>query len=342
MNIHSLETLNLDLPGFPNPGGPPIIVVEELRRSYGKVEAVRGVTFSIPEGCIWGLLGRNGAGKTSIIEMIEGIRRPDSGSITVRGLDPFRDARRVRQVIGAQLQSIAIPDRIRVAEALRLFAAFYEHSVPSQELLELVGLTEQRDTYFEHLSGGQKQRVALALALVGNPRVLFLDEPTTGLDAETRRNFHDLILKFRDQGRTIVLTTHYIEEAEKLCDQIGIVDRGKLFITGSPRDLIQQLGEGERLEIVLRKPATMDELAKWVGPGVSITERANKYILRGPNGSRMLANVAVHADRQGNEITEARIIHVTLEDVYLQVIGELKNEGDSSISSIELPSVVSL
>jgi ABC-2 type transport system ATP-binding protein len=342
MNIHSLETLSLDLPGFSNPGGPPIIVVEGLRRSYGKIEAVRGATFSIPEGCIWGLLGRNGAGKTSIIEMIEGIRRPDSGKIIVQGLDPFRDARRIRQLIGAQLQSIAIPDRIRVAEALRLFAAFYEHSVPSQELLELVGLTEQRDTYFEHLSGGQKQRVALALALVGNPRVLFLDEPTTGLDAETRRNFHELILKFRDQGRTIVLTTHYIEEAEKLCDQIGIVDRGKLFITGSPRDLIQQLGEGERLEIVLRKPVTIEEMAKWVGPGVSITDRGNKYVLRGPSGSSMLANVAVQADRHGNEITEARIIHVTLEDVYLQVIGELTNESDSGISSIELPSVISL
>jgi len=341
MNIHPVEELSHARSGSRTPG-PPAIVVESLYRSYGKVQAVRGVTFSIPEGCIWGLLGRNGAGKTSIIEMIEGIRRPDAGTITVYGLDPFRDARRVRPLIGAQLQTIAIPDRIRVVEALKLFAAFYERSIPSQDLLELVGLSQQRNAYFEHLSGGQKQRVALALALVGNPRILFLDEPTTGLDAETRRNFHDLILKFRDQGRTIVLTTHYIEEAEKLCDQIGIVDQGKLYITGSPRELIQQLGEGERLEVVFRKPVASEELAKWVGPEVSIHARGQKYSLRGPSGSRMLAHVAVQADRQGNELVEARIIHVTLEDVYLQVTGELNNEGDSNPSSLELPSVVSL
>ena len=315
----------------------PIIVVEGLRRSYGKVEAVRGVTFSIPEGCIFGLLGKNGAGKTSILEMIEGIRRPDSGTITVQGMDPFRDAHRVRQLIGAQLQSITIPDRLRVGEAIKLFASFYAHSMATNELLDLVGLTKQRNIYFEHLSGGQKQRVALALALAGNPKFLFLDEPTTGLDAETRRNFHDLILRLRDQKRTIVLTTHYIEEAEKLCDLIGIVDEGKLCITGAPLDLIQQLGEGERLEIVLGTPVPVEEVSKWVGPEVNITVQGNKYYLRGPNGSRMLAAVAVQADRQANEVLEARIIHVTLEDVYLQLTGELKHESDPTPGSVELP-----
>jgi len=318
--------------------GKPVIVVEGLRRSYGKVEAVRGGTFSIPEGCIWGLLGKNGAGKTTIIEMIEGIRRPDAGSIRVQGLDPFRDASRVRQMIGAQLQSIAIPERLRVVEAIKLFAAFYRQAMGTKELLELVGLMRQRNVYFGQLSGGQKQRVALALALVGNPRFLFLDEPTTGLDAETRRNFHELILRLREQGRTIVLTTHYIEEAEKLCDQIGIVDQGKLCITGSPRELIQQLGEGERLEITLRRAVGMEEVQGWVA---SIRMQGNKYTLRGPSGSRMLAAVAVQADRQGNEVVEARIIHVTLEDVYLQLTGELKDESDPAFSSVEFPAFVS-
>jgi ABC-2 type transport system ATP-binding protein len=340
MSIHPSEEVNSALRQSPDPGGPSIIVVDDLYRSYGKVEAVRGVSFSIPEGCIWGLLGRNGAGKTSIIEMIEGIRHPDSGTITVQGLDPFRDATRVRQLIGAQLQTIALPDRIRVAEALKLFSSFYEHSIPTPEVLELVGLSKQRNSYFEHLSGGQKQRVALGLALVGNPKVILLDEPTSGLDAESRRNLHDLILKFRDQGRTIVLTTHYIEEAEKLCDMIGIVDQGKLCITGSPRDLILQLGEGERLEVMLRKPVTIEELETWVGSGVSITARQQKYSLRGPSGSRMLADVAVHADRQGNEITEARIVHTTLEDVYLQIIGGAKDESDTNIGSVEYPAFV--
>lgn len=316
-------------------------MVEGLRRSYGKVEAVRGVTFSIPEGSIWGLLGKNGAGKTSIIEMIEGIRRPDSGTITVQGLDPFRDAHRVRQLIGAQLQTTVLPDRMRVGEIVKLFAAFYEQSIPAGELLELVGLSSQRSTFFEHLSGGQKQRVALALALVGNPRFLFLDEPTSGLDAETRRNLHELILRFRDQGRTIVLTTHYIEEAEKLCDQIGIVDQGKLCITGSPGELIRQLGEGERLDITLRNPVTVEELAKWVGPDVGITVHGQKYSLRGQGGSRLLASVAVQADRQGNEVLEAKIIHVTLEDVYLKLTAEFKNESDPTFGAVEFPAFVS-
>jgi ABC-2 type transport system ATP-binding protein len=318
-----------------NGNNPPIIVVQGLRRSYGKIEAVRGVSFSIPEGCVWGLLGPNGAGKTSIIEKIEGLRRPDSGSITVQGLDPFRDARRVRQLIGAQLQTISISDKIRVEEAIKLFSAFYEHPIPARELLDLVGISHRRNAYFEHLSGGEKQRVALGLALVGNPKVLFLDEPTTGLDAETRRQLHDLILQFRDQGRTVVLTTHYIEEAEKLCDQVGILDHGELCIVGSPRELIHQLGDGERLEITLRNPVTVEEIASWAGPEVSVTARTNKYLLRGPNGSRMLAAVAVHADRQGNEVMEARIIHATLEDVYLQLTGELRNESSFKVSSIE-------
>lgn len=340
MRTYPVEEIKPVLPLHSNGLEQPAIVIEGLRRSYGKIEAVRGVTFSIPEGCIFGLLGKNGAGKTSIIEMIEGIRRPDSGTITVQGLDPFRDAHRVRQLIGAQLQTIAIPDRLRVSEAIKLFAAFYERSMPVNELLELVGLTQQRSIYFEHLSGGQKQRVALALALVGNPKFLFLDEPTTGLDAETRRNFHDLILRLRDQKRTIVLTTHYIEEAEKLCDQIAIVDEGKLCITGSPRELIQQLGEGERLEIALRTPVAIEELSRWVGPEVSITLQGSKYFLRGPNGSRMLAAVAVQSDRQANEVQEARIIRVTLEDVYLQLTRDLKNESNPTPGSVEFPAFV--
>ncbi len=324
MKSQQIEYVNPPLLRFCNPGRPSI-VVEGLHRSYGKIEAVRGVSFSIPEGCVWGLLGPNGAGKTSIIEMIEGLRLPDSGTITVQGLDPFRDARRVRSLIGAQLQTISIPDKIRVEEAVKLFAAFYEHSIPRQELLELVGLWHRRSAYFEHLSGGEKQRVALALALVGNPKVLFLDEPTTGLDAETRRNLHDLIFKFRDQGRTILITTHYIEEAEKLCDQVGILDHGKLCITGSPKELIQSLGPGERLEILLRRPVAIEEIAQWVDTEVNIVARGEqKYVLCGSNGSRMLAGIAVHADRQKNEVMEARIIHVTLEDVYLDLTGNGK------------------
>lgn len=296
----------------------PSIVVENLRRAYGGIEAVRGVSFSIPEGCIWGLLGPNGAGKTSIIEMVEGLRRPDSGRISVLGLDPFHNACDVRALIGAQLQSIAIPDKLRVLEAVKLFSSFYRNPMPADELLEVVGLSHRRSAFFDRLSGGEKQRVAIGLALVGNPRVLFLDEPTTGLDAETRRNLHDLIAQFRAQGKTVLITTHYIEEAEKLCDQVGILDHGKLLVTGSPRELIKSLGHEERLEVRFRLAVSNDDLSRWAGPGVSIISREqNSYQLRGASGSGMLARLAVQADRQQNEILEARIIHVTLEDVYL-------------------------
>jgi ABC-2 type transport system ATP-binding protein len=316
-------------------GDLPAVEVEGLRRSYGKIDAVRGVSFSIPSGCVWGLLGKNGAGKTSIIEMIEGLRQPDAGTIKVYGLDPFRDSRRVRPLIGAQLQTISIPDKLRVEESVKLFASFYNDPVPCRRLLDLVGLWHRRGSYFEQLSGGEKQRVAIALALVGDPKILFLDEPTTGLDAETRRNLHDLILQFRDQGRTIVLTTHYIEEAEKLCDQVGVLDRGVMCVNGSPKKLIRQIGEGERLEIVFRRHVAVEDLVLWVGPGVTITKQREKYVLCGTSGGKMLAAVAVQADRHRNEIMEARITHASLEDVYLQIIGERQNQSDLDVGAVE-------
>ena len=339
--MHQLKHSNSGFSSVANSKGSPVITVEKLCRSYGNIKAVRGVSFDIPEGCIWGLLGPNGAGKTSIIEMIEGLRHPDSGTITVYGLDPFRDARRVRPLIGAQLQSISIPDMMRVEEAMKLFAAFYKRPTPCSELLDLMGLWHKRSAYFEHLSGGEKQRVALALALVGNPKILFLDEPTSGLDAKTRRDFHDLILQFRNQGRTIVLTTHYIEEAEKLCDQVGILDHGKLRMTGSPRELMEQLESAERLEIAFETPVAIDELARWVDSNVRITAQGHRYLLHGPNGSRMLAALAVWADRQGNKVTETRIVHATLEDVYLHIMGEFENESDISFTAVPSSPVVS-
>ncbi|MGH9519281.1 MAG: ABC transporter ATP-binding protein, partial [Terriglobales bacterium] len=196
-----------------------MVVVNDLRKAYGKLEAVRGVSFTIPERTIFGLLGPNGAGKTSIIEMIEGLRVPDSGTVSVCGLHPIEDAMAVRQILGAQLQSTSLPDKIRVREAFELFAGFYDHPAGVDELLDWVGLREKSATFFHYLSGGEKQRVALGLALVGNPKMLFLDEPTTGLDAKIRRELHDLILRTRDQGKSILISTHYIEEAERLCDQ---------------------------------------------------------------------------------------------------------------------------
>ncbi len=300
----------------------PAVEVRDLRKNYGALEAVRGVSFSIPERTIFGLLGPNGAGKTSIIEMIEGLRAPDGGQIRVMGLDPVRDAIRVKQLIGAQLQTTSLQDKIRVEEVLDLFGTFYAHPMPLNSLLDLVGLVAKRSVYFQYLSGGEKQRVALALALVGNPKVLFLDEPTTGLDAQIRRELHQLILRIRQQGTTILLSTHYIEEAERLCDLVGILSQGTLHAISPPKELIRNLGEGDRLEVTLKQPIPLQTLTAL--PGVTEATQSDgrpEYILRGPSAGKMLAALAVHADRAGNELLEAHVAQATLEDVYLRMTG---------------------
>ncbi len=297
-----------------------LVSVQNLRKTYGKLEAVRGVSFNIPERTIFGLLGPNGAGKTSIIEMIEGLRVPDSGTVEVCGLRPIEDAMRVRQLLGAQLQSTSLPDKIRVREAFELFAGFYAQPANVNDLLDWVGLREKSNAFFQYLSGGEKQRVALGLALVGNPKMLFLDEPTTGLDAKIRRELHELILRIRDQGKSILISTHYIEEAERLCDKVGIIDRGQLHAIGHPRQLIEDQGEGDRLELTLRDAISEAELAAL--PGVDRVQAVDgTYVLRGKSGGKMLATVAVYADHAGNELMEARIAHTSLEDVYLSLTG---------------------
>ena len=299
-----------------------MVEVHELRKSYGKLEAVRGISFSIPERAIFGLLGPNGAGKTSTIEMLEGLRVPDGGTVRVCGLRPIEDAMQVRQLLGAQLQTTSLPDKIRVREAFDLFAGFYANPAPVDELLDWVGLRHKSATFFQYLSGGEKQRVALGLALVGNPKMLFLDEPTTGLDAKIRRELHELILRVRDQGKSILLSTHYIEEAERLCDQVAIMDQGQIHAVGAPRQLIQDQGAGDRLEVSLRDPIDLDVLRGLAGvEEVQHPDGDGTYFLRGRSGGKMLASLAVYADHQGNELLEARIAHTSLEDVYLKMTG---------------------
>lgn len=301
-----------------------VVSVRDLRKSYGSVEAVCGINFDIPEGTIFGLLGPNGAGKTSTIEMIEGIRKQTSGTVRVCGMDPIVDGIAVRQIIGAQLQTTALHGMLRVREALVLFASFYKDPMDVDKLLGFVGLEHRRRSFYATLSGGEKQRVALALALVGNPRVLFLDEPTAGLDAQIRRDLHDQIFKLKEQGRTVLMTTHYIEEAEKLCDVVGIIDEGQLHVIGQPQSLIRDLGEGDRLEVTFRMPVETEQIESLAGVD-EVIGSGEHLTIRGPSGGRMLAAIAVHAYQVGNEVLEAKVSTTTLEDVYLKITGRRMN-----------------
>ena len=194
----------------------PILQVENLVKRYGDLEAVRGVSFSVEEGEVFGLLGPNGAGKTSTIEVLEGLRVADGGRVSVCGFDPVRNPTELKREIGAALQSTSLPDKLRVTEALRLFSSFYNRGRQPEELLKRFGLEEKRNAFYSQLSGGQKQRLALAMALVNDPKVLFLDEPTAGLDPQVRREIYDIVEELKHEKKTIVLTTHYIEEAERL------------------------------------------------------------------------------------------------------------------------------
>jgi ABC-2 type transport system ATP-binding protein len=215
-----------------------IVEVEHLRKVYGHTVAVEDISFDVAEGEIFGLLGPNGAGKTTTVECLQGLRRPDAGRLRVLGLDPQSDGRELRRQIGSQLQDSALPDRMRVWEALDLFSSFTPNSPDWREIMEQWGLTEKRGASFSRLSGGQRQRLFVALALVNNPRVVFLDEMTSGLDPAARHTAWDLIRAIRDRGTTVVMVTHFMDEAERLCDRLGVVDDGRLTALDTPQGLI--------------------------------------------------------------------------------------------------------
>ena len=216
---------------------------ERLRKTYGSVVAVADLTVTVERGECFGLLGPNGAGKTTTIEILEGLLTPDAGDVEVLGLRWNRDSSELRQRLGIQLQETQLPDKLTVDETLRLFRSFYERGRPVDELISIVGLESKRSSRVGKLSGGQKQRLSLACALAGDPDLLFLDEPTTGLDPQSRRQLWDLLGRFKSDGRTTLMTTHYMDEAEYLCDRVAVVDHGRIIAHGTPQELIARLGE---------------------------------------------------------------------------------------------------
>lgn len=303
----------------------PVVEVRNLYKRYGVIEAVHGVSFSIPQGIIFGLLGPNGAGKTSVIEMIEGIRIPDSGTIRVAGLDPVTQGRRVREIIGAQLQTTALHDKIRIREILGLFAGFYAAPKKPEHILDMVGLKDKQEYFYQNLSGGEKQRIALGLALIGNPRVVFLDEPTTGLDAEIRLEMHRLIQQIRSEGKVVLMSTHYIEEAQKLCDIVGILQAGVLKVVASPQDMLRMGTLDERVQVSFRERVDAGVLEKLRGVS-RVSQENGRFVLSGADAGRMAASLTAFSEESANHIVEMRIFQATLEDIYLQLTGSVEGK----------------
>ena len=297
-----------------------ILQVENLVKRYGDVEAVRGVSFNVEEGEVFGLLGPNGAGKTSTVEIMEGLRTLDSGRVSVCGLDPQKNAQELKHQIGAALQSTSLPDKLRVIEALRLFASFYRRHRNPEELLTRFGLQEKRNTFYNQLSGGQKQRLALAMALVNDPKVLFFDEPTAGLDPQVRREIYDIIEELRREKKTIVMTTHYIEEAERLCDRVAIVDHGTVIALGTPRELKDRSGDKTRLEVRLARPEPQEILKNLEGVS-DCRILGDSYILHCRRPPQAIVSLVKYLESQGNELISLEIVTPSLEDVFIELTG---------------------
>jgi ABC-2 type transport system ATP-binding protein len=299
-----------------------IISVQNLRKTYGKTVAVDDISFEVAEGEIFGLLGPNGAGKTTTVECLQALRHPDSGNIRVLGLDPRTEAQTLRRRIGSQLQESALPDRIKVWEALDLFASLAPEPLDWRVLIEQWGLAEKRKAGFSSLSGGQRQRLFIALALVNNPKVVFLDEMTAGLDPAARRVAWDLIRAIRDRGSTVVLVTHFMDEAENLCDRVAIVDRGKIVASDSPRGLIPRYTSEVRVIFTTDRP----DLA-WLEkvPGVTAVTRKGPRVEVVGSGP-VLALTAAALVEHGIVPSDLRVEQPTLEDVFLKLTGHAVGE----------------
>jgi ABC-2 type transport system ATP-binding protein len=302
-------------------GDPAMIDVVGLRKVYpGGTVAVDSIDFSVGAGEFFGFLGPNGAGKTTTVEILEGLLEATTGAVEVLGRTWQTDANRLRQRIGISLQETNLADKLTVEETLRLFRSFYEAGPEVETLLELVSLTDKRRTWYTKLSGGQKQRLAVACALVGAPELLFLDEPSTGLDPQSRRQLWGLIETFKSEGRTVLLTTHYMDEAQRLCDRVAIIDKGKVIALGTPRELIQSLGGTEVIEFTCDGP--VEEAYVRALPGVhAVKSRSDGLSLTVEQLHKTLPLVLAQLQQAGRALTALSTHQATLEDVFVNLTG---------------------
>jgi ABC-2 type transport system ATP-binding protein len=297
-----------------------VIQVSGIRKIYGRTVAVDEVSFEVNEGEIFGLIGPNGAGKTTTMECVEGVRKPDRGNISVLGLDPFRDVYKVQERIGVQLQQAQLQKRIKVWEAVDLWASLYKKkAVDAKRLLEQLGLADKRNAWFMNLSGGQKQRLFIALALINDPEVVFLDELTTGLDPQARRAIWELVRQIRERGKTVFLTTHLMEEAEKLCDRVAIIEHGKIIDADTPERLVNRHCPERTVILVSEDPNAADRFRAI--PGVaSVTSADSRFTIRGRGDD--LVSAVIHCLSENRiRVTDFRTILPSLEDVFLKLTG---------------------
>ncbi|MDN4185676.1 MAG: ATP-binding cassette domain-containing protein [Dehalococcoides mccartyi] len=296
--------------------------MQDLVKVYGPIRAVDGISFEVKKGEVFGMLGPNGAGKTTTTEIIEGLRDADSGSVTVMGMDVRKQREQIKQLIGIQLQAPALLPLLNVEEILKLFTSFYRNSLPVDKLLEMVALTESRKVLSKNLSGGQQQRLSVAMAMVNNPEITFLDEPTTGLDPQARRGLWSVIEELRAQGKTVFLTTHYMDEAERLCDRIAVVDHGKIIALDTPKKLISSNFKESAIEFEM-EPVPSGELLGSFPCVTSASVEGFEVILYSADVPKTMGAILDYADKnKGN--TELRNLHVrqaTLEDVFLKLTG---------------------
>src|ERR1700719_3338100 len=297
----------------------PVIQVSGIRKTYGATVAVSEVSFTVAEGEIFGLIGPNGAGKTTTMECVEGVRRPDRGEISILGLNPFRDVYQLQNRIGVQLQQAQLQKRIKVWEAVDLWASLYTNAVDGDQLLEQLGLSNKRNAWFMTLSGGQKQRLFIALALINDPEVVFLDELTTGLDPQSRRAIWDLVRGIRERGKTVFLTTHLMEEAERLCDRVAIIEHGRIIDIDTPQKLVDRHCP-ERTVVLATSGSAAEERFRAIPQVEAVTVSGSELTIRG-RGDDLVTEVIHCLSENHIPVTDFRTILPNLEDVFLKLTG---------------------
>jgi ABC-2 type transport system ATP-binding protein len=300
--------------------GEPVIHVDDLKKCYGDVKAVDGVTFEVARGEVFGMLGPNGAGKTTTIEVLEGLRHPDSGSVRVFGLDVVHHPEAIKQRIGVQLQSVSLYPRLTVTELLDLFGSFFSHHLPTKQLIDAVDLGERAKDRSMNLSGGQQQRLSIALALVNDPELVFLDEPTTGLDPQARRSLWDLIKGLQEKGKSVMLTTHYMEEATELCDRVAIMDHGHILEMGSVPELIGRRFKERAVFFDSNPKLPTDQLAG-LGGVTRAAQEDGQTVLYSKDVAGTIGALLATADGLNVEPHNLGIRQATLEDVFLDLTG---------------------